>query len=787
VAAFVGAGALAGNATVTPQAISSHANTVVGDILICQLINKSVTANAVTPPDGTWTKLVEATNNAGTVAHRHQYTLFWKRATLAGAQSYTFTKATDDNVLFAGVISTWRAPDLDATALGVTVTTAIADNVAFPAFDPTSTSAHVLYFAYYGLAATTFAVNMVANVNPACAIRYDLESATGTACTLACTSGDSTGAAIAIRTWASASTTDAGNTGVVLALTLEETVPVTQATVSVAGQTVAIPADVVPPVPFNYAWTRTKLDVRQTLIYRPLTVPPGQGPVTDIISVTQGTVTVAGKTVTGIDTGVDVNPVDPAAVVYTGKTVTPTEITSDVIPVASATVSYAGQTVSIGDATPPGNNDVFFAATTTTLRVRRSLIYRPLSATIQFTAPDTVSVTPAAVVFTGKSVTDFDTGPVQFAFTRTVRIARRALLYRSLTPLVRLPAVTDTVTVTQAAVTYTGKTVTLVDRDVIPVLKATVTVIGQAVTVRDADVTPVVKATITLAGKTVTVRDADVTPVLKASISITGKPVIETEIVPILKGTVTFASQTVALVDPGVDRVVVDTGSVVFTGKTIDLSLEISKATVLYTGKPVTLVEREVTPVAKATVLVTGKTVTVRDAEVTSVLKASIVFAGQTVAIIDPGVDRIIVDKADVLFSGQTVVITDTGAVPIQPPSGGISVPPWIDYGRKQRRRYRALEEIEKRLDERIERLKIETKEKQQQVAAVISQPGQIDVLSQQFAELLLQQAFITQALLEAQRRAEAVRQERIQLAILAQRAAEAIDEEEAITMLLLT
>ena len=162
---------------------------------------------------------------------------------------------------------------------------------------------------------------------------------------------------------------------------------------------------------------------------------------------------------------------------------------------------------------------------------------------------------------------------------------------------------------------------------------------------------------------------------------------------------------------------------------------------------------------------------------------------GDTVPLVTAlGIDIIPVNPAAIRFTGQEVTLTGQGEV--QPPiggGGGVTVPSWIYYGRKQRRRYRALEEIERRLDKRIETLKTETKEKQQQVAEVISQPGQIDVLSQQFADLLLQQALITQALLEAQRRAEAVRQERIQLAILAQRAAEAIDEEEAITMLLLT
>ena len=181
--------------------------------------------------------------------------------------------------------------------------------------------------------------------------------------------------------------------------------------------------------------------------------------------------------------------------------------------------------------------------------------------------------------------------------------------------------------------------------------------------------------------------------------------------------------------------------------------------------------------------------VTAPGIDIVPVFPAAVLFTGKTITVTDlVGSDVIPVNPGSIRFIGQEVTLTGQGEV--KPPlggGGGVTVPPWIDYGRKQRRRYRALEEIERRLDKRIETLRTETREKQQQVAEVISQPGQIDVLSQQFADLLLQQALITQALLEAQRRAEAVRQERIQLAILAQRAAEAIDEEEAMTMLLLT
>jgi hypothetical protein len=221
---FVGAGALAGNATTTSQSIDCHASTLADDILICQLINKSVTANTISAPDGTWTEVItQEVNDCTTAADDHEYALFWKRATAGGTQSFTFTKATDDNVLFAGVISSWRGAvtsgsPLDGTAAARTETAGAADNVSFPAYDPTETSVHVIYMAYYGNDLTTFAAAMSNDTNPDCTTRYDLESSTGNDCSLACTSGDNDGANVAARTWASGSTTDAGSTGVVFAL-----------------------------------------------------------------------------------------------------------------------------------------------------------------------------------------------------------------------------------------------------------------------------------------------------------------------------------------------------------------------------------------------------------------------------------------------------------------------------------------------------------------------------------------------------------------------------------------
>ena len=227
-AQFVAAGALA-NGTANSLGVVAPSGVLPGDILICQLMSKVLT-NALSAPDGTWTQLYQANGDCTTAADDHRAALFWRRALPGDAgATFTFTRSAG-TALFCGVISAWRgceadATPIDATAVGSQVTVGAADNVTFPAFDPTSTSAHVLFFAFYGNDLTTFAAAMSVDTNPDCTTRYDLETATGNDATCACTSGDSDGSNIASRTWASASTTDAGSTGVVLALVPEEIVP----------------------------------------------------------------------------------------------------------------------------------------------------------------------------------------------------------------------------------------------------------------------------------------------------------------------------------------------------------------------------------------------------------------------------------------------------------------------------------------------------------------------------------------------------------------------------------
>jgi len=226
--AYVGNGALAVNNTTATLPVVAPTGLNDDDILLCQLINKSVTANAFTPPDASWAAVIATeVNDCTTAADDHQYGLYWRRAkaTDSGA-TFNFTKATDDNLLMAGVISAHRGckrsgSPLNATAAARTETVGAADNVTFPAHDPAGTNCVVLFMAYYGQDVTTFAAAMSADTNPDCTTRYDLESATGNDCSLACTSGTNDGTAVGSRTWASAATTDAGNTGVVFAMDLE--------------------------------------------------------------------------------------------------------------------------------------------------------------------------------------------------------------------------------------------------------------------------------------------------------------------------------------------------------------------------------------------------------------------------------------------------------------------------------------------------------------------------------------------------------------------------------------
>ena len=216
---FVAAGALAFNDTVTSQAIVAP-TLQANDIMIACVQSSSGTSNVISAPDGTWAQVFQGWNSGGNWGM--QYSVWWKEASAGDSgASFTFTKATDDNRTFGGMISAWRgcaASPLDATAAAATETS-VAEDVTFPAFNPTATDVEVLFVAFYGQDLTTFAAAMSNDVNPDCTIRWDLEgNASIQDFSIACTSGNNDGSNIASRTWASNSTTNEANTGVVFAL-----------------------------------------------------------------------------------------------------------------------------------------------------------------------------------------------------------------------------------------------------------------------------------------------------------------------------------------------------------------------------------------------------------------------------------------------------------------------------------------------------------------------------------------------------------------------------------------
>ena len=218
---FVEATALASNTTTQTLAITVPSTMLVGDVMVAQIVNKALSI-AISAPAG-WTQLTQGDANCTTAADDHRYALFAKRAAQADLGSAPeFTKASG-TVLFAGVISAWRGctrlPDvIDSNFVNVTVTVGANDLISFPAIDPYSAECHVCYFGFYGNDLTTMAAAMSADTNPDCTTHYDLETASGNDVTLCCTSGNNDGSNVGTRTWATASTADAGSTGVVLAL-----------------------------------------------------------------------------------------------------------------------------------------------------------------------------------------------------------------------------------------------------------------------------------------------------------------------------------------------------------------------------------------------------------------------------------------------------------------------------------------------------------------------------------------------------------------------------------------
>jgi len=218
--AFNVVGALAANATTTTLNIvaPTFTDTDNKNILLACILGKD--NQVITAPAG-FTKFVEVNN---TTAQR--LTIAWKRAAPGDSgATFAFTKPTDNNILFCGVIGVFSgcltsATPIDATA-PTTSANASSDTVTYADFNPTETAAYVVAVGVYNEDLTT--AGTIAGTDPTLTNRWDLETATGTDGSIFGYSGSSSGAATGARSHSTTSTADAINIGCLFGL-IEEPV-----------------------------------------------------------------------------------------------------------------------------------------------------------------------------------------------------------------------------------------------------------------------------------------------------------------------------------------------------------------------------------------------------------------------------------------------------------------------------------------------------------------------------------------------------------------------------------
>lgn len=212
---YVSVGAIVSDSLVTT--ISLVAPTcVANDILIAVLLGKDNIDHSA--PDATWTEIGTQTNNTTAQTSSH----WWKRASTADSgATFVFTKATDNNVLFSGVISAWRGcvptgNPID-TATPTVSNNALSDTVTYATFTPNSKlNAHVIASGIYNDDLTT--AGSISGTDPTLTSRYDLEDSGGTDCSFFAYSGSSTGIATGARSHTTTSMADAINQGWLFAL-----------------------------------------------------------------------------------------------------------------------------------------------------------------------------------------------------------------------------------------------------------------------------------------------------------------------------------------------------------------------------------------------------------------------------------------------------------------------------------------------------------------------------------------------------------------------------------------
>lgn len=216
--AFVTVGAIAANATTTTLNVVAPTfdDTDNKNILIAVILGKD--NQTITAPSG-FTKFVEVNNTAN-----QRTTVAWKRAAPGDSgATKAFTKGTDNNLLFCGVIAIFSgcltsATPIDASA-PTTSANASSDTVTYADFNPTETDAYVVAVGTYNNDLTT--AGSISGTNPTLTNRWDLETGTGSDGSLFGYSGSSDGSATGARSHSTTSTADDVNTGVLFGLVAE--------------------------------------------------------------------------------------------------------------------------------------------------------------------------------------------------------------------------------------------------------------------------------------------------------------------------------------------------------------------------------------------------------------------------------------------------------------------------------------------------------------------------------------------------------------------------------------
>jgi hypothetical protein len=209
---FQAVGALAANATTTTLNITAP-TLAADDIMIATILGKD--NQTITAPSG-WASVVAVNNTAD-----QRTSIFWKRAVGGDSgASFAFTKPTDNNTLFCGVIAAFRGCLTSATPIDASTPTtsanASSDTVTYADFNPTETAAHVVAIGTYNQDLTT--AGSISGTDPTFVNRWDLETGTGTDGSIFGYNGASSGAATGARSHSTTSTADDINTGVMFGL-----------------------------------------------------------------------------------------------------------------------------------------------------------------------------------------------------------------------------------------------------------------------------------------------------------------------------------------------------------------------------------------------------------------------------------------------------------------------------------------------------------------------------------------------------------------------------------------